>query len=121
MAENHGLSATPILVVNLDVPGIFFADKDKWHRNPSFVCIDLGYRKRGLLFATLLPHHPLSYLRLAMKCNEYAMRNILKSYPEARMSLPNFQHLPIYRQISHSLGTTVLLGGSGGGFTPSPA
>jgi hypothetical protein len=49
------------------------------------------------------------------------MRNILKSYPEARMSLPNFQHFPIYRQISHSLGTTVLLGGSGGGFTPSPA
>jgi len=38
MAEDDGLSATPVLVVDLDVFGIFLPDRNKWHLE-SFVSV----------------------------------------------------------------------------------
>ena len=37
MAEDHGLSAAPVLVVELDVAGIFFADSNVRHRHSPFL------------------------------------------------------------------------------------
>ena len=53
VAEDDGLSAAPVLVVELDVAGIFLTDSNVWHWKSSFLyCVDFGCRNfRALSFS----------------------------------------------------------------------
>ena len=43
VAEDHGLSAAPVFVIDIDVSGIFFADINVWHRySPLFEKFKFG-------------------------------------------------------------------------------
>src|SRR5947208_16093169 len=45
MAEDDGLSAAPVLVVQLDGFGIFFTDSNVWHIDRPFcVCVNCGQK-----------------------------------------------------------------------------
>jgi hypothetical protein len=34
MAENDGLTVAPVLIIDLDVPGIFLSDENVSHKDP---------------------------------------------------------------------------------------
>src|SRR5438094_213082 len=47
MTEDHGLSAAPVLVVQLDVLGISFTDSNVWHiDHPFCVCVNLDVGRK---------------------------------------------------------------------------
>src|SRR6266508_4294479 len=77
MAEDHGLSAAPVLVINIDGAGIFFTNTDVWHLKLPFLscCFLQTDDCSGPLQRDSLPHSRLQTCDLSSASVQHTVRD----------------------------------------------